>query len=283
VSSTPGLGTGLYSTSSLKVEDFIDDSALDNALSDDEDGLESFNLGEQLSKIDSAPPSEVPPREGLYSTPLSWEKPQPGLRMDPLMGLGGLGALGGIGSVGSLAGFGGPIMDQAEQRRLLAIAMNTSRTPTGFTSAFTLPLVAGFGSGFASSLAGSVDSNIGTTSLSEISKVPDIDALKTKKEPKEVLDMDSAFQTPPRPQISRTNTGTTDKGKEKVKPGGDRTAHNDIERKYRTNLKDKIAELRDAVPSLRSIPEEGEEEDEGSSQPNRAPKVSKVSVISCSE
>jgi hypothetical protein len=65
----------------------------------------------------------------------------------------------------------------------------------------------------------------------------------------------------------------SEKGKEKQKPG-DRTAHNDIERKYRTNLKDKIAELRDAVPSLQTIAEDGEEEDP--SHPSRGPKVSKV-------
>lgn len=58
---------------------------------------------------------------------------------------------------------------------------------------------------------------------------------------------------------------------------GDRTAHNDIERKYRTNLKDKIAELREAVPALHTISEAGGVEDDGS-QNSRAPKVSKVSL-----
>lgn len=68
----------------------------------------------------------------------------------------------------------------------------------------------------------------------------------------------------------------SEKGKEKLKTG-DRAAHNDIERKYRTNLKDKISELRDSVPALRAIREEGADDgDEGSAQ-QRPPKVSKVS------
>jgi hypothetical protein len=66
----------------------------------------------------------------------------------------------------------------------------------------------------------------------------------------------------------------SDKGKEKPKPG-DRTAHNDIERKYRTNLKDKISELKDAVPALRTISEEDGGEDDDT-QPSRTAKVSKV-------
>jgi hypothetical protein len=68
----------------------------------------------------------------------------------------------------------------------------------------------------------------------------------------------------------------SEKGKEKPKTG-DRTAHNDIERKYRTNLKDKISELRDAIPSLRTISENGGEED--GTQPSRAPKASKVCCL----
>lgn len=67
-----------------------------------------------------------------------------------------------------------------------------------------------------------------------------------------------------------------EKGKDKMK-SGDRAAHNDIERKYRTNLKDKISELRDAVPALKSIREEGAEEPEEDTAQQRPPKVSKVS------
>lgn len=54
---------------------------------------------------------------------------------------------------------------------------------------------------------------------------------------------------------------------------GDRTTHNDVERKYRTNLKDRIAELRAAVPALQA---QQDGESDGTNQ--AAPKVSKVSL-----
>src|SRR5205085_769291 len=69
------------------MDESVDDSALDNALSDEEENFSSINLAEHLSRIDSVAPSEVPQREGLYSTPLSWERPQPGLRMDSIMSI----------------------------------------------------------------------------------------------------------------------------------------------------------------------------------------------------
>ncbi|KAI1435407.1 helix-loop-helix DNA-binding domain-containing protein [Xylaria sp. CBS 124048] len=66
--------------------------------------------------------------------------------------------------------------------------------------------------------------------------------------------------------------------REKPRHSSERAAHNDIERKYRTNLKDKIAELRDAIPSLRAIPEDDDPNSSvGSSR--TAPKVSKGTVL----
>lgn len=57
---------------------------------------------------------------------------------------------------------------------------------------------------------------------------------------------------------------------------GDRTTHNDVERKYRTNLKDRIAELRAAVPALQA-----QRDGESDGTPNHAaPKVSKGTVLS---
>jgi hypothetical protein len=254
MATTPGLGTGLYANSILKEEDLIDDSALDNALSDDDDLLDSINLGDQLSKIESLPPSDVPAREGLYSTPLSWEKPQPGLRMDPLIGI------------------GTPTLSEAEQRRLLAIALNTgTRNPGSF----------GYSASLDPSYPSSLDSRLATASMSQVSTAAEVYHLPQKLPETPVAeDLETILEAPQggRPQLQRTNTGMTDKSKDKGK-SGDRTAHNDIERKYRTNLKDRISELRDAVPSLRSMSEEGGKDNESSNQNPRAPKVSKVSAI----
>lgn len=57
---------------------------------------------------------------------------------------------------------------------------------------------------------------------------------------------------------------------------GDRTTHNDVERKYRMNLKDRIAELRAAVPALQA---QQDGESDGTSS-HGALKVSKGTVLS---
>jgi hypothetical protein len=222
-----------------KRDEFLDDSALENALSD-EDGFSSMNLADQLSRIDTAPPPDVPPREGLYSTPLSWERPQPGLRMDSLIGL------------------HSPSLNEAEQRRLIAIAMNPGPSMGGLGSNINfnfggitpgMPMTFGAGGGL-----GSTSTSQGTKPVSP----PHPSGAQHRSGP---------------PNLPRKQGSVSDKGKEKQKLG-DRTAHNDIERKYRTNLKDKISELKDAVPALRTISENGGEEDE--TQPSRTAKVSKV-------
>ena len=223
---------------------YVDDSALDNALSDD-DGFSSINLADQLSKMDSLPPSEIPAREGLYSTPLSWERPQPGLRMD------------------SLLGFSTPVLSEAEQRRLIAIAMNPGPSMGGLGTNLNL----NFGS-----QGSGLDSTLGTEFGGPSSSMGR--ATNTTPRPKPTP---QPRPTPPAHQ--KQSSSASEKGKEKAKPG-DRTAHNDIERKYRTNLKDKISELRHAVPSLQTASEAGDGEgDDGegeSSQHSRGPKVSKV-------
>ncbi|KAK4249420.1 helix-loop-helix DNA-binding domain-containing protein [Corynascus novoguineensis] len=227
-------------SSTNDANDFLDDSALENALSDD-DGFSSVNLADQLTGIESAPPQEVPPREGLYSTPLSWERPQPGIRMD------------------SLNGVYGPSLNEAEQRRLISIAMNSGSSFGGLGSNLNF----NFG-GMASGMPVSFSAGLGSTS--------------TNQGPKPVSPpCPSAAQSRSGPSTaSKKQAGTSDKGKEKLKTG-ERAAHNDIERKYRTNLKDKISELRDAVPTLRSMMEEGGEDDEA--QSSRAAKVSKGTVL----
>lgn len=216
-----------------RMDDFGDDSALDNALSDDED-FSGINLADEMSKIDTMPQTDIPQREGLYSTPLSWERPQPGIRMDQLIG------------------FTPPSLNEAEQRRLIAIAMNPGPSMGGLGS----NLMFGLNSG----LSTPGGSGYGTTAMSQVT-----DSAPLPK---------PAAPSQSRPQPKRQTSTTTEKGTGNAK-GGDRAAHNDIERKYRTNLKDRIAELKSAVPALQSISEDAGDDDEPS-QPGRAPKVSKV-------
>ncbi|KAK4461804.1 helix-loop-helix DNA-binding domain-containing protein [Cladorrhinum samala] len=238
-----------HGSTALKAEDSMDDSALDNALSDDEDGFSSINLADHLSRIESQPPQDVPPREGLYSTPLSWERPQPGIRMD--------------------FGINSPALNEAEQRRLIAIAMNPGPSMGGlgsninlnFTGLAGMSVPFGAGVGFGSY-------NMGIPGSKPVSP-PHLSASQSRA---------SGSTSTNLPKRQGSMSTSNDKTKEKSKPvPGDRTAHNDIERKYRTNLKDKIAELKDAVPALRTISEEGEEDDGG--QPSKTPKVSKGTVL----
>jgi hypothetical protein len=206
----------------------IDDSALDQALSDDDGDLFSMALVHELGKAaTSAPPPPAEAQERLYSTPLSWEQPRPGYHMN-------------------YVNTNMPISD-AERQRLLAIALGTGQAPIQQT--VRPPAVTDF--------------------HFEMTQSPS-DSTSNTPEPK-------ARSTAARPSVSsRRNSSETVEKKDKLK-NSDRAAHNDIERKYRTNLKDKISELRDAIPSLRSIPED----DDANSPVNSsrtAPKVSKVSV-----
>lgn len=244
-----------------KTDDFVDDDALDNALSDEDAALSSINLAEHLAKIDSAAPTDIPPREGLYSTPLSWERPQPGLRMDNLIGL------------------NSSTLNAAEQRRLIEIAMNPGPSMGGLGSNVNMPVTFGSGmnSGFNPTLgmglggvgmAGGLGGSMGGSSqfgTDPVSPPKQFTGFQSSTKP--------SSSAPPKPTPQRQDSTVSEKGKEKAKPG-DRTAHNDIERKYRTNLKDKIAELRDAVPALHTISENGGDDD--GSQPSRSAKVSKV-------
>ncbi|MBE3042406.1 hypothetical protein IMZ48_07470, partial [Candidatus Bathyarchaeota archaeon] len=154
MASTPGLGTGLYTSANpsfFRAEDFIDDAALDNTLSEDEDGLDSLNLNlaDEMSKIDTAPPTDVPPREGLYSTPLSWERPQVGLRSDPLL---------------SSFSPNTPPLSDMEQQNLLAIALNTTRPPA---ANFGTGSGAGYGFGYGYDVLGGAFPTLGANSLME--------------------------------------------------------------------------------------------------------------------
>ncbi|CAI7669967.1 unnamed protein product [Penicillium bialowiezense] len=74
-----------------------------------------------------------------------------------------------------------------------------------------------------------------------------------------------------------TVTGPVQPGK---KMPAKKRAHNVIEKRYRANLNDKIAELRDSVPSLRSKSSDGGSPDEDEEGANNASKLNKASILS---
>jgi hypothetical protein len=236
---SPALETGSAGqVSSSKMDltsgvDDWDDSAMDHALSEEEDAS-AMGLDGVFARKDTKQSPVVAP-ERLYSTPLSWEAPQPALRTDSYFNA-------------------NTSMNGAERQRLLAIAMGSGLAPNQAT-ARTGPWT---------------DYNFDqspTTPSDSASTQPDAVAKFSHSKPQSRAD---SFSSQTRP-----NT-LSEKHRDKPR-NNERAAHNDIERKYRTNLKDRIAELREAVPSLRSVPED--HDDDGSPAPSaNAPKVSKVSL-----
>lgn len=251
-----------------------DESGFDNNLSDDGEVEEGFAYP-AIDIADSIAPTDVPHREGLYSTPLSWERPQMGMRLD------------------SMLGFQTPTLSEAEQRRLIAHTMNPAPFMGGLGNSMgpnfnSFPM---FGPGLGSASLGQMSNNdlMSAMMASSISAGTQLQPstsspARPEKQPQTESKSNDKSENKPdnRPESRSENKSESksEKGKEKSKPITDRTAHNDIERKYRTNLKDRIAELRDAVPSLCTIPEnsvdDGDGDGEGSNQTGRAPKVSKV-------
>ncbi|OGE54582.1 hypothetical protein PENARI_c006G08448 [Penicillium arizonense] len=74
-----------------------------------------------------------------------------------------------------------------------------------------------------------------------------------------------------------TVTGPVQPGK---KMPAKKRAHNVIEKRYRANLNDKIAELRDSVPSLRTNKTGGSADDDDEAEANSASKLNKASILS---
>ena len=212
-------------------ENSVDDSALEHALSDEE---ELFSMAFADGLKTESPSSAIEAPERLYSTPLSWERPQPGLQqmdhqMDPYLP--------------PNAQYQDP-----ERQRLLAIALGSGQTPPQ-------PSI-----NPSSAMDFRFDMNPSPNAMLERRSEPEI----KRSVPK-----------PRAPSRANPAPAAADRPKDKPK-SSDRAAHNDIERKYRTNLKDRISELRDAIPSLRPNPEDPDD----MTSARAAPKVSKGTVLS---
>ncbi|PHH74002.1 hypothetical protein CDD80_3423 [Ophiocordyceps camponoti-rufipedis] len=276
----PGLGSGLYSTAMapFRDEDFIDDTAFDEqALSEDEDIFDTTQLNErplpptsQPLQTVPPPPLPLPPEKNLFGpTSLAWGpgKALPGPRLNPEMGMR-------RDLWGALPRGMNQVLTADEQRRLLEIALNSGQMPGSFIPPNGFGI--GFGAGLGARLPSEYDRRPDGLHMeaeqqgtySGISSRADDTQDQAQKQPKRL--------TVARSLSSKRHLGSTapDSGKPR---SADRIAHNDVERKYRTNLKVKIAELRDAVPALQSLAPGTDAE--GSSGPQGAPKVSKGTVL----
>jgi hypothetical protein len=175
--------------------DFDDSAAFGDSLALEEDPL--FQVGWD---------QQTPPYEGnLYSTPLSWDPPQPKIEPLPMTAYTTMNTL-----------------TPAQQEKLRNIAMphhlqyrsHNSPNSTASTKSQSMS---------------SPDSN-------------DRENSRKRKSSAEVEDEDDEDSTGQHPPVKKT-------------------AHNMIEKRYRTNLNDKIAALRDSVPSLRIMTKSARGED----------------------
>ncbi|KAK5987812.1 Putative transcription factor sre2 [Cladobotryum mycophilum] len=239
---TPGLGSGLYAnpTAPFTEEDFLDDSAFDHSLSDDEDMFESLKL--ELPKENAPPPPPPVPQpsgRGLYSAPLSWNRLQPSaqpaivnMQNDTPRRIGG-------DAWGTVQQSNSYVITPEERRRLLEIALALRPQPP-------------------------VEQNVRKSSE---------DTSGTSEPPP--ANRDLKHKQPPNDTTAKQSTASK---RICIEPGvkpksADRMAHNDVERKYRTNLKEKITELRNAVPALQQT------DDAESSSAQGTAKVSKGTVL----
>lgn len=157
-----------------------------------------------------------------------------------------------------------------EQRRFLEDALNSGRIPAAL-----LP-PNGFGIGFGAGMGGfRQPQEFDTKSVTPPKKTSGTpDKLTMPK------GSDGPDESDTKRHIKKASTVKTGPAKKTAGPGApkarsaDRIAHNDVERKYRTNLKHRIAELRAAVPALQTSGAEGDAEGAGGGSGNA--KISKV-------
>jgi hypothetical protein len=277
---TPGLGSGLYAnpTAQFREEDFLDDSAFDHSLSEDDDLFDTMNLNDQLSKIETLPSTEPQSSRSLYSTPsLGWEKPQPGIQPSAVAMSEEIPRRMGSDAWDAMPQASNFNLTLEERRRLLEIAMGPSRV-----SAFVSPNR--FNMGFGPTMQPSLSQEFGSFNfgpkqgLSHVgmfqrNNSTDTTASGISQPNRDLKHKHAKHETPPKTVPAKRpsmHSETSSLSKEKTK-SADRIAHNDVERKYRTNLKDKITELRNAVPALHQVTEGESESAQG------VAKVSKVS------
>ncbi|KAL7932690.1 hypothetical protein V8C35DRAFT_70471 [Trichoderma chlorosporum] len=281
-SMTPGLGSGLYAnpTAPFREEDFLDDSAFDHSLSEDDELFDTVNLNDQLSKIDTLPSTEPPSSRSLYSTPsLGWEKPQQAIQPSAISMSDEIPRRMGSDAWDPIPQGTNYTLTPEERRRLLEIAMGPSRMSAyvspnrfnlGYGSTMQPSLSQEFGFPFGGpkqgmSHMGMFQRNNSTDTTASGLSQPNRD-LKHKHPKNETLSKTVPSKRP------STLSETSSISKEKTK-SADRMAHNDVERKYRTNLKDKITELRNAVPALQQVAEGDQDNGQGNA------KVSKGTVL----
>ncbi|TVY91933.1 Sterol regulatory element-binding protein [Lachnellula willkommii] len=193
--------------------------ALDDSAVFVEDPIPEEPLFQTQGAMKASTLNDIPPREGLYSTPLSWSRPAPGSRQ--------------------LSTHNGVLTPQQEAK-LRDIAMpSQARSPTSSSTAS--------------------------------SPEPCTDNMrKRKNSADDEEDEDEDDDSPP-----------ADSGRRH--PPIKKTAHNMIEKRYRTNLNDKITALRDSVPSLRVMSKRnsrGEEVEEDLQGLTPAHKLNKATVLS---
>ncbi|KAG6010911.1 hypothetical protein E4U21_002581 [Claviceps maximensis] len=246
---TPGLGTGLYNTTPapFREEDFFDDSAFEQILSEDEDMFDSTtdisnkpthlrDLSEPEPQTSSESSTGLFPRSGGFETlPFpSGSRLASAVKDEPIQSPIGYG-------ISTVA----PNFD--EQRRFLEEALSAGKLP----GALIPPN--GFGIGFGAGMGGCKlpqgVANKTSSSRNQLSgdHAKSLNAKDTDVVDEHELKKQTKKASTARPTASRKSTSSTPTPKVR---SADRIAHNDVERKYRTNLKDKIAELRAAVPAL---------------------------------